>query len=131
MKISANNITISYSQSGDTAGTPVIFLHGFPFSRKMWDAQLALFKNLAGFQAIALDTRGHGKSSVDSGQYSIEIFGEDLFALKDKLHFKKVILTWLSRGGTSQLLFDRSAGDLSRLKSNFSLPIRIDPKRFQ
>ncbi|MES2764767.1 MAG: alpha/beta fold hydrolase [Bacteroidota bacterium] len=99
MKITANGISISYSQSGDTAGTPVIFLHGFPFSRKMWDSQLALFKNLAGFQAIAADIRGHGKSSVDSGQYSVEIFVDDLFALCDKLGFKKVILCGLSMGG--------------------------------
>jgi pimeloyl-ACP methyl ester carboxylesterase len=99
MKISANNISISYSHSGDAAGTPVIFLHGFPFSRNMWDAQLALFKNLDGFQAIAPDIRGHGKSSVDSGQYSIEVFVDDLIALMDELDFKKVILCGLSMGG--------------------------------
>ncbi|HYF03840.1 MAG TPA: alpha/beta fold hydrolase [Patescibacteria group bacterium] len=99
MKITANGISISYSQSGDPTGTPVVFLHGFPFSRRMWDSQLALFKNLDGFQAIAPDIRGHGGSSVAGGQYSIEMFVDDLFALFDTLDFKKVILCGLSMGG--------------------------------
>ncbi len=99
MKISANGIKISYSQSGDKNATPVIFLHGFPFSRAMWDEQMELFKNLEGFQGIAPDIRGHGASSVAGGQYSVEIFVDDLFAFLDKLGFKKVILCGLSMGG--------------------------------
>lgn len=99
MKISANGISISYSQSGESAGTPVIFLHGFPFSRKMWDSQLSFFKNLTGFQAIAPDIRGHGASSRAGGQYSVEIFVDDLFAFLDEMGFKKVILCGLSMGG--------------------------------
>ena len=48
---------------GPEAGTPIIFLHGWPELSYSWREQLPYFASL-GFRAIAPDMRGYGKSTV-------------------------------------------------------------------
>lgn len=92
-----NGSNIFYEESGDSRGTPVVFVHGFPFSHEMWEPQM----NAVGrsYRAIAYDVRGHGKSDVGDGQYSIESHVDDLFGLLDDLKLRSVIVVGLSMGG--------------------------------
>jgi len=53
-------------------------------------------KNL---RVITYDIRGHGQSEVGDGQYSIELFVDDLIALLDHLKITKTILCGFSMGG--------------------------------
>lgn len=48
---------------------------------------------------ITYDLRGHGKSDVGDGQYTIELFVDDLMALLDYLKLTKAILCGFSMGG--------------------------------
>jgi len=91
-----NNITISYSDVGE-GSIPVIFLHGFPFDKSMWDDQLDSLKDSN--RLIACDIRGFGKSKDEDTPLSIDLFSEDLIAFMDKLTIKKAILCGLSMGG--------------------------------
>jgi 3-oxoadipate enol-lactonase len=82
---------------GDPSGLPVVFIHGFPFSHEMWNAQFdALPKSV---HAIAYDVRGHGQADVGDGQYTIELFVDDLVALLDYLKIDRAVLCGLSMGG--------------------------------
>jgi 3-oxoadipate enol-lactonase len=74
-----------------------VFIHGFPFSREMWEPQMNIMPN--NIHAVAYDVRGHGASDVGDGQFTIEIFVDDLIALLDHLLIKKAILCGLSMGG--------------------------------
>jgi len=51
------------------------------------------------FHAIAYDLRGHGKSEAGDGQFTLELFVDDLLALLDYFQIAKVLLCGLSLGG--------------------------------
>jgi 3-oxoadipate enol-lactonase len=97
MIASLNGVPFHYVESGPGDALPVIFLHGFPFSHTMWEPQL----RAAGgqYRAIAYDLRGHGKSHVGDGQYTIEGHVDDLLALMDHLQIDSCVVVGLSMGG--------------------------------
>ncbi len=92
-----SGVTINYVERGTPAGLPVVFIHGFPFSHRMWDAQMRALPH--GIRAISYDLRGHGESQVADGQYTIEFLVDDLMALLDHLVIDKAVLCGLSMGG--------------------------------
>jgi pimeloyl-ACP methyl ester carboxylesterase len=80
------------------AGTPVLFVHGFPLSHSMWRAQIDLLRDK--YRAIVPDLRGFGQSSVTAGTVTMEQFADDLAELLDTLGVKQpVVLCGLSMGG--------------------------------
>jgi len=97
MKIRVNNVTLNYTERGLPQGSPIVFIHGFPFNHSMWEPQMKALPNH--FRAITYDVRGHGESDVGDGQYSIEFFVDDLIALMDHLVINRAVLCGLSMGG--------------------------------
>ena len=87
----------NYVDNGNTAGPPVVFLHGFPFSHEMWKPQLNVIGKT--YRTIAYDLRGHGDSYVGDGQFTIEGHVDDLIALLDYLKIQKTVIVGLSMGG--------------------------------
>ena len=92
-----NGGNINYVERGDPRATPVVFVHGFPFSHEMWTPQLDVVSR--SYRVIAYDVRGHGLSDIGDGQYTIEAHVDDLFGLIDHLGLGAVILVGLSMGG--------------------------------
>ena len=92
-----NGTTIHYVDEGDRKNPPLVFIHGFPFSYELWTPQIDYFKR--DFRTIAYDVRGHGKSDVGDGQYTIELFVDDLIGLLDNLAINEATLCALSMGG--------------------------------
>ena len=39
MRISVNDITVSYTDEGTNGAPALIFLHGFPLNKSMWNLQ--------------------------------------------------------------------------------------------
>jgi pimeloyl-ACP methyl ester carboxylesterase len=97
MKININNVSLNYIESGKPKSLAVVLIHGFPFSHKMWEPQLRVMPN--NIYAIAYDIRGHGSSDVGDGQFTMEIFVDDLIALLNHLSIEKAVLCGLSMGG--------------------------------
>jgi 3-oxoadipate enol-lactonase len=97
MQAEINGHKLNYTVKGSDTGLPVVFIHGFPFSHRMWDPQLAALPPR--FRGIAYDIRGHGLSEPGDGQFSIEFFVDDLISLLDYLDAKQVVLCGLSMGG--------------------------------
>lgn len=91
------NGTMHYQLEGP-AGAPVLVLsNSLGTDLGMWDAQMpALTKE---FQVLRYDTRGHGKSVVSEGFYSIEQLGQDVLALLDTLEIERASFCGLSMGG--------------------------------
>ncbi len=92
----ANNITIAYHDAGE-GSIPIIFLHGFPFDKSMWNGQLDSLKS--SYRVIACDIRGFGKTTAENTALSIDLFSEDLVSFMDKLNITKAIICGLSMGG--------------------------------
>ncbi len=95
--IQANGIQVSYLDEGPAGGLPVIFIHGFPFSKEMWEKQVSALNET--HRVIAYDVRGHGESERGAAQFSIPQFADDLFFFMDALKIDKAILAGLSMGG--------------------------------
>jgi 3-oxoadipate enol-lactonase len=63
----------------------------------MWDAQAAAFAQR--FRLVRYDRRGHGKSGVPAGPYTMERLGRDALAIADGLGLAKFHWCGLSMGG--------------------------------
>lgn len=100
MKTVINNVLHRYIDIGIPNTPPVIFIHGFPFSHRMWSFPGGQTEALSGtHRVIAYDIRGHGESEVGTGHYTIELFVDDLIGLMDHLQIHKAVLCGLSMGG--------------------------------
>lgn len=117
LTINVNNFNLSYDDVGD-GSIPIIFLHGFPFDKTMWQGQLDFFKS--SFRLIACDIRGFGKSTDEESLLSIEMFADDLVTFMDKLYIDKAIVCGLSMGGFITL------NAMKRFPSRFKAMILCD-----
>ena len=97
IRININKLTVSYNDHGPENAPVIIFIHGFPFNKSMWDAQLDALKD--NYRVIAYDIRGHGNSDPGIDDFFIELFVNDLFRFLEKLGIEKSILCGLSLGG--------------------------------
>lgn len=95
MKARVNGVQLEFLDAG--RGSPVVFVHAFPLSHRAWAPQVDSLKE--SFRVIAYDIRGFGRSEVGDGQYTIELFVDDLIALLDELKIEKTVLCGLSMGG--------------------------------
>jgi 3-oxoadipate enol-lactonase len=64
---------------------------------RMWDGQVAPFTEH--FRLVRYDRRGHGKSGVPQGPYTMERLGRDVVGMLDALGIEKVNWVGLSMGG--------------------------------
>ena len=97
IRISINKLTVSYNDHGPEDAPVIIFIHGFPFNKSMWDVQVDALKD--NYRVIAYDIRGHGNSDPGIDDFFIELFVNDLLRLMEKLGIEKSILCGLSLGG--------------------------------
>lgn len=97
MKLLLQKTNIEYSVHGPRSGIPVVLIHGFPFDQKMWEPQAEVLRKE--YYTVTYDIRGHGKSDTGDGQYTVELFVDDLIALLDHLKIPRAVLVGLSMGG--------------------------------
>jgi len=97
MNIAINNLKISYNDEGPDGAPVIIFIHGFPLNKSMWNKQMEALK--ANYHVIAYDIRGHGNSDEGEEDFTIDLFVNDLLNLMNALKIEKTILCGLSMGG--------------------------------
>lgn len=98
------NYLMSYSDAG--SGIPILFIHGYPLSRKLWEPQINDLQDVA--RVITPDLRGHGTSQDQNGPYSMDQMANDCAQLLQHLAIGgKVILCGLSMGGYVSFSFYR------------------------
>lgn len=78
------------------SGFPVVFLHGFPLNRTMWEPQVTAL--VAEFRCITIDMRGFGGSAA-AGPYSMDRYADDVAAVLDTLGIERAVICGLSMGG--------------------------------
>lgn len=97
VKIIVNNLTVSYTDYGPSEAPVIIFVHGFPLNKSMWDLQIEALMDE--YRVIAYDIRGYGDSDAGLVDFSMDLFANDLIAFMDKLQISKATLCGLSMGG--------------------------------
>jgi len=96
-----NGNRIYYEVYGE--GEPLLMLHGGLESIASFHKQLPAFSKA--FKVIAVDTRGHGKSTADTTRLTYDLYAEDMYQLLNELHLDKVnILGWSDGGNTGLIL---------------------------
>jgi len=79
-------------------GAPAIMLcNSLGTTMAMWDPQVKPFSR--DHRLVRYDRRGHGRSGVTKGPYTIEMLGRDAIAIMDALGLDKVNWCGLSMGG--------------------------------
>jgi pimeloyl-ACP methyl ester carboxylesterase len=97
VKVRSGGVSINVERAGKAGGPPVVLLHAFPLSHRMWEPQIAALSER--HQVIAYDHRGFGASDAGDGQTTMETLVDDLFAVLDDLGLDRVIACGLSMGG--------------------------------
>jgi pimeloyl-ACP methyl ester carboxylesterase len=82
MRVDANGVGIEYEVHGD--GRPVVLLHGFPDSGRLWRHQVPALVD-AGFRVVVPDQRGYGRSDHPAGvdAYALPFIVGDVAAVLD------------------------------------------------
>ena len=96
LAVSINDLVLTYDDLGSGA-IPVIFIHGFPFDKSMWQYQLDALRMVN--RVIAYDIRGFGKSESGTEEAGMNRYADDLIAFMDALKIEKAVLCGLSMGG--------------------------------
>nr|WP_315197161.1 3-oxoadipate enol-lactonase [uncultured Flavobacterium sp.] len=96
-KIKKQNSVLNYVFDDFKKERTLVFSNSLGTDLTMWDKQIELLGTE--FNILRYDTRGHGKSEVIEGEYSIEMLGNDVLDLLDNLKIERVIFCGLSIGG--------------------------------
>src|SRR5476649_2271291 len=95
--IDADGCLLNVSVEGRDGGPTLMLSNSLGCTLQMWEPQMtALTKQ---FRVVRYDRRGHGKSGVPPGPYSMERFGRDVLAILDDLNIEKAHWCGLSMGG--------------------------------
>ncbi len=87
---------LDYERSG--SGTPLLFIHGYPLSRKIWQPQLSSLSDIA--DMLTVDLRGHGASYPFSGPYPMDLLADDCYRVLTHLKVElPAVVCGLSMGG--------------------------------
>ena len=87
---------LAYDEAGSPAGVPLLYVHGFPHTRRLWRHQLQGLPPLV--YGIAMDLRGFGDSRGPAAR-SMDAHADDLVRLLDHLSIESAVCCGLSMGG--------------------------------
>ena len=96
-EINADGCPIHVEVEGPENAPVLMLSNSLGTTLAMWDGQVAPFTRH--FRLVRYDRRGHGRSGVPKGPYSMERLGRDVLAVLDALGIKKVNWCGLSMGG--------------------------------
>ena len=102
-KLNRDGVSIHYEIHG--TGPAILLSHGYSATCRMWDGQIAAFKDR--HKVIVWDMRGHGESDYPTaaGAYSETLTVADMAAILDAAGETSAIVGGLSLGGYMTLAF--------------------------
>jgi non-heme chloroperoxidase len=94
----SDGVQIYYKDWGPKNAQPLVFHHGWPLSADDWDAQMLYFLE-KGYRVIAIDRRGHGRSSQVSDGHDMDHYAADAAAVVAHLDLRNAVHVGHSTGG--------------------------------
>lgn len=121
-RVSHDGADIWFASIGE--GRPVILLHGGLGHSGNWAHQVpALIA--AGYRAVLVDSRGHGRSTRDGRPYSYELMGEDVLAVMDALSISSARFVGWSDGACIALILGATRAE--RVEGVLYFACNMDP----
>jgi 3-oxoadipate enol-lactonase len=96
-EIEVNGVRLYYQFDGPEGAPTVLLSNSLGTNLNMWDPQIPALTEK--FRVLRYDSRGHGRSQVTPGPYTIAGLGKDVIGLLDALHIGRVFFCGLSLGG--------------------------------
>lgn len=102
-KLNRDGVAIHFEVHGE--GPAILLSHGYSATCRMWDGQIAAFKDK--YKVIVWDMRGHGESDdpADPAAYSEALTVADMAAILDAAGEASAVIGGLSLGGYMTLAF--------------------------
>jgi pimeloyl-ACP methyl ester carboxylesterase len=91
-----DDVHLYYKRWG--AGQPVVLIHGWPLSSDTWDF-VAMRLAQEGFETVAYDRRGFGRSEQPWSGYDYDTLSDDLGSVIDELGLDDAVICGFSMGG--------------------------------
>jgi pimeloyl-ACP methyl ester carboxylesterase len=114
------------SDTGHSLEGTAVLLHGGGQTRHSWRGTAARLA-AHGWTAICMDARGHGDSQwAPDGDYSLDAFAEDLYAIADTLDAAPVVIG-ASLGGMTALIGQGERPSLARALVLVDIAPRVEP----
>lgn len=107
--IDSNGCPIDVEVTGPDNAPALMLSSSLGTTKHMWDPQMAAFS--AKYRVVRFDKRGHGRSGVPKGPYTMEMLGRDAIAIMDALKLDKVNWLGLSMGGMEGMWLGANAGN--------------------
>jgi 3-oxoadipate enol-lactonase len=93
----AGGVDVHHRFDGRSDGPLVVLINSLGTSLGMWDPQLPALATR--HRVLRYDQRGHGRSPVPPGPYSLEDLGNDVLGLLDRVELERVSVCGISLGG--------------------------------
>ena len=97
-RVAVGRASIYYAKFGDPQDPPVILLHGGMGVSDHWSNQIPALLD-AGLNPIAIDSRGHGRSTRTDAVPTYAAMAKDVIAVMDELKLARASLVGWSDGG--------------------------------
>jgi 3-oxoadipate enol-lactonase len=92
-----NGADLAYRMDGGADRPVLLFANSLASDMSLWEEQVAAFK--ADYRLVRYDMRGHGRSAVTDGAFTIEDLANDAIALIEQLSLGPVNFVGISLGG--------------------------------
>ncbi|WP_305783579.1 3-oxoadipate enol-lactonase [Symbioplanes lichenis] len=92
---------VHHEVTGPADAPPLLLINSLGADLRMWDPQMPALADR--FRIIRYDARGHGRSPVPPGPYSLADLGGDAIALLDHLGVGRAHVCGLSLGGMTAM----------------------------
>jgi len=108
-EVRINDATISYEVEGPSDAPALLLINSIGSTREMWARQMPAFTSA--YRVIRYDARGHGRSSVPPGEYTLEQLGRDALAVLDDAGARTAHVCGISLGGLTAMWLGLHAAD--------------------
>ncbi len=126
-----NGIRFCYEINGE--GDTVLLIHGLGSKKESWIGQ---FEPLSEhFKVIRFDNRGAGKSDRPKGEYSMELFADDIASIMDYLEIDRAHIIGWSLGGmivqNFVLKYPERVNKIVLINTNYGTPDESGPLAYK
>ncbi len=94
-ELKRDGVRLVYDEAG-SGGPPMMFVHGWGGDARHFEAQVAHFRHER--RVVAVDRRGHGRSDVTDGPYTIPAIAEEVAWTARELGLHRPVLVMHSMG---------------------------------
>jgi len=89
--------SLYWKRDGRDDGPALVLLNSIGTDMDLWDAVLPHLRDR--FALLRIDTRGHGASTTEAGDYTMGMLADDVLAVADAAGFERFSIAGVSLGG--------------------------------